>query len=136
MAYPYDLRLDEGANRARTFRVWENTKRTIPKVLTDWTALLQVRRAPGDSELLLELSTDLGTITTGTLSALNGISCMFSYEATTLLGAVSSPEIVFDRDERWLAFVYDLLAVSPDGTDRERIVQRRVLVSPRVSVMP
>lgn len=64
MTSPVNIEIDQGTNETVEF-TWLDESTTLPIDLTNYTAKMQVRAAPGDSVLLLEYKTDDASITLG-----------------------------------------------------------------------
>lgn len=121
MAGVANLSVDQGADWSKTFTYCAGVPGSpgvagAPKDVTGWTALMQIRTAPG-SLLVLELNDDSAGITVGTT---NG---RFLVEMT------DEQTAQFNQEE----YHYDLLVADPGG-NKIRLVEGTMTVDLAISV--
>ena len=114
MAEKLKLEIEQRASFRRRL-VWKGSNGK-PINLSNWTALLQVRKTYDNETVIIELSTANGRIVLGELTGT--IDLIITYEDTALL--------VPDTYE------YDLLLSAPDGS-KDRLVEGKFVVTPGVS---
>lgn len=114
MTERYDMKCDQGATFIREITLTDNEGN--PLNYTGYTAEMQVRKSHSDPAVVLDLNTDNGRITVS--GAIGMFRILVSDEDTSVLVPRT--------------YVYDLLAVSPEGT-KDRILEGSFIVSPGVT---
>ena len=110
----WNFTIEQGATFVRSLN-WTQKDKT-PIDITGYTAKMQIRKAPSDSNVLLELSTANNRIT---IDGLNGGVELFITATDT--GAIN-----------WVGGVFSLELTSPTGTVT-RLLEGAVSVSPEIT---
>lgn len=105
----YSLLIEQGSTLSLPM-VWRDSTGT-PVDLTGWTARLQIRTSPQDADIQLELTTENGGITLGTI---DGAIVLFADATATAALA-------------WPRAVYDLEMIAPSGAVRRLLRGEAVL---------
>lgn len=109
-----DLELLEWAGFSKTLK-WESTS-GVPRDLTGYSALMQVREVPG-SRVMLTLSSEAGQ---------DGLITLGGALGTVTLSLPDTVVYDFKKGQ------YDLLLIPPEGSAR-RLVEGEVVVKPGIT---
>jgi hypothetical protein len=115
-AISFNLVLDQGASHVFAYD-WISQSTGLPLDLTDYSGKMQIRSAPDDEEVLLELSTANGRITMG---GVNG---------EVLLTIEPADTIGIDWSDAW----YDLFLTNTNDNSVVRLAKGFVTVLNRIT---